>query len=235
MISKLFVFILTLFIAANANVSISCEPRLNKVSTINDGFYGGLGLGYSTLVGQLNRTLNFQISDRVISIGEKGLATGIFAGYQKIFDRNLYIAVEGFYQYANIVIEKEENSLPGYINYFMYMKNNHKGGIAAKIGFVHCNNVFYLKSGIALSRFALTFRNQNYLLNPKDIASIHRVQKGILIGGGIDYFINKNFGIGIEYEVINYPAIMNIKIDTAGGFSFKPTAHTFNLRFKYTL
>lgn len=234
MIIRLFSIILTLSIMGNTHANSPWDPRC-KPDTINDGFYGGLTLGYSNLVGQLNRTLNFHISDRVTSVGEKSVAMGVFGGYQKIIDGKLYLATEIFYQYADILIEKEENSLPGYINYFTYIKNSHKAGIVGKIGFVHCNNVFYLKAGLALSNFDLTFRNQNYLLNPKGMASIHRTQKGLLIGGGADYFINRNFAIGVEYEIINYPPIMNLKIDTAGGFSFKSSSHTFQVRFKYTV
>lgn len=237
MIYKILVFMLALLVSGNANDRCSpWDPRCNKPDTINDGFYGGLTLGYNNLVGQLNRTLNLNTSDRVTSVGEKGAAIGAFAGYQKIIDKNLYVAAECFYQYADILIEKEENTLPGYVNYFTYIKNSHKGGVVGKFGFVHSNNIFYLKTGLVLSHFILGFRDnaKNPFLIATRTSTISKIQKGVLIGGGIDYFINRNFGIGMEYEVITYPSI-SFNINNGGSPSFKSTSHTFQVRFKYTL
>jgi opacity protein-like surface antigen len=176
------------------------------------------------------------VSDRITSVGENGVATGIFAGYQKIIDGKLYIAAEGFYQYADILIEKEENAFPGNINYFTYIKNSHKSGIVGKVGFVHCNNLFYLKTGIALSHFTLGFKDNgcNICLIPGGVSSTSKLQKGVIVGGGVEYFINKNVGIGMEYEITSYPS-MNFKSNNVGSFSFKSTSHTFQVRFKYTL
>jgi len=236
MISKLFIFILTLSIVGNANANSPWDPRFNKAVTINDGFYGGLTLGYNNLVGLLNRTLNFNTSDRVTSVGEKGVALGVFAGYQKIIDGKLYIAAEGFYQYADIHIEKEENTLPGYINYFTYIDNTHKGGMVGKFGFVHSNNIFYLKTGVVLSHFVLGFRDnvRNPFLVAARTSKVSKIQTGVIMGGGIDYFINRNFAIGMEYEVVNYPS-MDFKNQNGGSPSFKSTSHTFQVRFKYTV
>ena len=231
MINKLFVLIIALTISINAGEKCSpwdprCHPR------INSGFYGGLTLGYTNLVGQLNRTLNVNTSDRVTSVGENGFAPGVFGGYQNIIDGMIYLAAEGFYQYADVLIEKDENTFPGFVNYFTYINNKHKGGIVGKLGFVHYNNIFYLKTGFALGRFVLGFKDNSE--NPSINSSTTRLQKGIILGGGMDYFINKNVAIGLEYEIINYSS-MAFKNNTVGSFSFKPTSHTFQVKFKYTL
>jgi opacity protein-like surface antigen len=232
MINKLFVFILALAITVNANATCSpWDPRC-KPDTITGGFYGGATLGYTNLVGQLNRTLNVNTTDRVSSLGENGIVSGVFAGYEKIIDKCLYLAMEGFYQYADILIEKDENTFPGFVNYFTYIKNGHKGGIVGKVGFVHYNNIFYLKTGLALSRFVLGFKDNSG--NHAITSNASRVQKGIILGGGMDYFINKNFAIGVEYDITCYPS-MNFKSNTVGSFSFKPYSHTIQARFKYIL
>lgn len=233
MINKLLVFILTLIVSVQANQSCSpWDPRCPKPRIVTNGFYGGVTLGYSNLVGPLNRSLNVNTADRVTSVGENGFAPGVFMGYQNIIDGVIYLAAEGFYNYADVLIEKDENTFPGFVNYFTYIKNAHKGGIVGKVGFVCDNNIFYLKTGLALGRFILGFRDNAG--NPPITSSTTRTQKGIILGGGMDYFINKNVAIGLEYEIINYSS-MAFKNNAVGSFSFKPTSHTFQVRFKYTL
>lgn len=232
MINKLFVLIVTLIVSANAGEKCSpWDPRCPKPRVLHNGFYGGVSLGYTNLVGQLNRTLNVNTADRVTSVGENGIASGVFAGYEKVID-DFYIAIESFYQYADILIEKDENTFPGFVNYFTYIKNGHKGGIVGKVGFVHSNNIFYVKTGMALSRFILGFRDNSG--NPPLTSSASKIQKGIILGGGMDYLINRNFSMGLEYEITCYPS-MNFKNNTVGSFSFKPYSHTFQVRLKYTL
>ncbi len=232
MFYKIFVFMLALSISVNASERCSpWDPRCNKPYKVN-GLYGGISLGYTNVVGQLNRTLNINASDRVTSVGENGMVPGLFAGYQKIFDERFYVAAEGFYQYSEILIEKDENTFPGFVNYFTYIKNDHKAGIVGKFGFVHSNNIFYVKTGLALSHFILGFRDNAE--NPNITSSKSKTQKGIILGGGMDYFINRNFAVGMEYEITCYPS-MNFKSNSVGSFSFKPISHTFQVRFKYTL
>ena len=233
MINKLFVLILALTISVNAAEKCSpWDPRCPKPWALNNGFYGGFSLGYTNLVGQLNRTLNVHTSDRVTSVGESGTAIGVFGGYQNIIDGTIYIAAECFYQYADVLIEKDENTFPGFVNYFTYINNKHKGGVVGKLGLVHYKNIFYLKTGLAFGRFLLGFKDNS--ANPIISSSTYKVQKGIILGGGVDYFVNSNVSIGLEYEVINYSS-MSFKSNMVGSFSFKPVSHTFQVRFKYTL
>lgn len=233
MINKLLAFILSLIFVATSSADEKCspwDPRCKPI--INGGIYGGLNLGYSNLVGQLYRTLNVNTADRVTSVGENGVGSGVFIGYETILDGGFYIAAETFYQYANIMIEKDENTFPGFVNYFTYIKNNHKTGIVAKVGFLHANNVFYLKTGLALSRFNLGFKDNTG--NPPITSNKSTSQKGLIFGGGMDYFINRNVAIGLEYEITCYQS-MNFRNNAVGSFSFKPYSHTFQVRFKYTL
>lgn len=235
MFNNLLILILFLYLSITANANEKCspwDPRCCNPYIMNDAIYGGSTIGYSNLVGQLNRSLNVNTSDRITSVGENSLVSGVFVGYEKVIDCYLYLAFESFYQYANILIEKDENTFPGFVNYFTYIKNNHKGGIVGKVGFANSNNVFYLKTGIALSRFILGFRDNTG--NPIINSSKSTTQKGIIFGGGIDYILNKNVAIGIEYEVTSYPT-MSFKSNTVGSFSFKPYSHTFNMRFKYKI
>lgn len=232
MFSKIFVYTLVLLVSVNASERCSpWDPRCQRPRAVS-GFYGGIGLGYTNLVGQLNRNLNINASDRVTSVGESGITAGLFVGYQKVFDNTLYLAAEGSYQYSDILIEKDENTFPGFVNYFTYIKNDHKAALVGKFGFVHSNNIFYLKTGLALSRFMLGFRDNNE--SPSITSGKFKMQKGIVVGGGVDYFINRSFVIGVEYDVTTYPS-MNFKNNAAGSFTFKPNAHTFQVRFKYTL
>lgn len=233
MIDKLFCIVLCFTVAATANAQEKCspwDPRCSKPKVIN-GFYGGISIGYTSLVGQLNRTLNVNTSDRITSVGENGIPLGAFVGYQNIIDERFYLAGEGFYQYANVLIEKDENTFPGFVNYFTYIKNEYKSGIVGKFGFVHNNNIFYAKTGLAISRFILGFKDNTG--NPIITSSTSKTQKGVILGGGVDFFLNKNVSVGIDYDITTYPS-MGFKSNTVGSFSFKPVSHTFQTRFKYT-
>ncbi len=231
MFYKMFVFMLVLPISVNSSQGCGdpWDPRCNRSYPVN-GLYGGISLGYTNLVGQLSRTLNVNASDRTTSVGESGSAPGAFVGYQ-IFDGKIYLAAEGFYQHSDIVIEKEENTFPGFINYFTYIKNDHKSGIVGKFGFVHSGHIFYIKTGLELSRFILGFRDKNE--SPAITSSKSRIRKGIILGGGMDYFINRNFAIVMEYGITNYSS-MNFKNNSVGSFCFKPASHVFQVRLKYT-
>lgn len=230
MINKLLVFLLALIISTNANSCSPWDPRCS-MPVLDNKFYGGVTFGYANLVGQLNRTLNVQTSDRVTSLGEGTNVPGVFFGYQKIIEGRVYIASEAFYQYSNILIEKEENTFPAFVNYFTYIKNDNKYGIAGKVGFTHQNNIFYIKLGLAVSRFTLGFKDNSN--NDGITSSVTRREKGMLFGLGTDYFISKSVGVGVEYEITKYPS-MKFKNNIVGSFSFKPVTHTFQMRFKYT-
>lgn len=226
MFYRLFVLLLTLTTLSTANEKFAINP-----SWFDNKLYLGLTVGYHNLVGQLNRSLDVKTSDRAVSLGEGGIVPGVFIGYQKLIDKLFYVAVEGAYQQTDILIEKEEHTFPAFVNYLTSVKQNNKASIAGKLGFINRGNIFYIKGGVALSRFALSFKDKN---DAGAASSVTKRERGILLGIGMDYYITKSVSLGAEYEATKYQA-MNFKTNTAGSFTFKPVSHAVTLRFKYTL
>lgn len=226
MFYRLFVLLLTLSTLSTANDNSVPNPGWfdNKV-------YLGLTAGYSNLIGQLNRSLDVKTSDRAVSVGEGSIVPGVFLGYQRLIDNVFYVAVEGAYQQPDILVEKEEHTFPAFVNYLTSMKKDNKASIAGKIGFINRGNIFYLKAGVAFSRFVLAFKDKN---DPGAATSAAKREKGLLFGAGMDYFITKSVSLGAEYEITRYQR-MDFKSNSAGTFTFKPVSHAFLLRFKYML
>jgi opacity protein-like surface antigen len=226
MIYRILAVLLTL-----VSVSTARDNSVPAPNWFDNKLYLGFTAGYTNMVGQLQRSLDVKTSDRAVSVGEGGVVPGVFVGYQRIIDNTFYMAVEGDYQQNDIFVEKEEHTFPAFVNYLTSMKNNNKASIAGKIGFINRGNIFYLKAGVAFSRFVLSFKDKN---DESSATSIAKRERGIVFGAGMDYFITKSVSLGAEYEITKYQH-MDFQSNTAGKFTFKPVAHAFMLRFKYML
>jgi opacity protein-like surface antigen len=225
MFYRIFILLLTLI-----SLSTASDNTVPNPGWFNNKVYVGLTAGYTNLVGQLQRSLDVKTSDRAVSIGEGAVVPGVFLGYQRLIDNTFYVAVEGAYQQSDIFVEKEEHTFPAFVNYSTSMKKNNKASVAAKIGFINRGNIFYLKTGVAFSRFVLSFKD----MNDATTSSTAKRERGILFGAGMDYFITKSVSLGAEYEITKYQN-MSFQSNSAGNFTFKPVAHACLLRFKYMI
>jgi opacity protein-like surface antigen len=228
MFYRIFVLTLTLVSLSTATANDKTVP---SPGWFDNKVYIGLTAGYTNLIGQLHRSLDVKTSDRAVSVGEGAVVPGVFLGYQRLIDNTFYVAVEGAYQQTDILVEKEEHTFPAFVNYLTSMKKDNKASIAGKIGFINRGNIFYIKAGIALSKFVLSFKDKN---DEGAASSVTKREKGLLFGAGMDYFITKSVSLGAEYEITRYQQI-NFKSNTAGTFNFKPVSHAFLVRFKYML
>ncbi len=178
------------------------------------GFYIGNNLGYGSITGKLKYDFNdFYLKD---DTGSNSSIMGFFLGYgctpflyTSLFHPNIYLGSEVFLQYENF---KSEQQISG-----IRFQENNSFGIAAKIGYLFKDSLFFLKAGI------------ESMGNIEDKLSLY--SKGFLIGIGIDYAINHNWSIGGEIIYEKYNSIKLIIPLTT--ITYEPTKFISNIRLKY--
>jgi opacity protein-like surface antigen len=107
--------------------------------------------------------------------------------------------------------------------------NNSINGIF-KLGIVVKDLMIYGKGGIVRTNWMMSFVDKGNFRAESSISQKF-TKDGSLLGFGIDYNLNSNWSIGVDYTVANYP---NLKlVHRLGEFKMYPSLRTTTFRLSY--
>ena len=194
-----------------------------------DRFFAGLNIGHSSLNTQLSRNLAINTKD-VSSLGNNDLTAGVLFGYNNTIDETpLFVGFEIGAQYHNLLTTKEEKTFPPYINYKTTTQTNSSVTGILKIGILVKDLMFYAKGGTSYTNWKFNFMDLGALQNKTKLKSC--TKSGKLFGFGIDYKLNENWVIGIEFSQTYYTPIK--LTHSVGDFKSTPNLITSSLRIIY--
>lgn len=224
----LFVFLFLLFSIQSAIASSPWDPRLMAVHS--NRFYVGGSFGQMNMIGALNRNLAVLTTDKAISLGESLPNPGAMIGYQTLLaDTNIFVGLEIFSQFHIMNLQKTENTHPGFVEYVTDIRKKNSYGVTGNLGFAVNRTVFYVKGGAVMSDFRLSFTDKSGV--PTQYSSKCYRKVGHLLGGGVEYAINNNWKIGLDYEYAVYPKT-NLGF-AIGSYEFEPRTYNTQVRLKY--
>lgn len=195
-----------------------------------DNLYVGVSMGQTSPHFKLNRDLAIERSDSS-NLGKGALATGIFVGYNHLIQESpLFVGFEIGAQNHTLEVKKEENTFPPFVHYLTKVQTNNSLTAVAKIGIVVKDLLIYGKGGIARTNFKMNFADLSISHKPSYVSENFK-KYGTILGFGVDYNINPNWGIGVDYTVANYS---NLKLaHKVGNFKMSPSLRTTTFRLNY--
>lgn len=199
-----------------------------QAATPHTGFSVGANLGVTNVDGQLKRNFNTAPESADNSnLGARSPVIGLFLGYGWAPNpHGFYLGSEIFGQYENVRAKREDliGIPPSFVT---KLTSNNSFGVAAKIGFICKDALFFGKIGVVSTKWKLEFTNPNV---PETVAK-NQWKAGLLLGIGGDYAIARNWTLGGEFLYAIYGALK--LVPTEATLNHKPKVSTFNLRLKY--
>jgi len=206
----------------------ACIITLSVHSSIcaTDKLYAGISIGQTSSHINLDRDLTIGSKDSS-NMGKDAFNSGIFMGYNYLIEPPLFIGIEVGAQNHNIESIREENTFPPYVHYETRVRTNNSLIGSLKMGIVVKDLMIYGKGGIVRTNW-----NVNFSEKPKEYSKSDKITKdGLIFGFGIDYNLNPNWAIGVDYTVANYP---NLKLThDVGEFKMSPCLRTTTFRLTY--
>lgn len=193
------------------------------------GFSIGANLGVTNVSGKLNRNFTTPANDGS-DFGARSPVFGLFLGYGwSPNPHGVYVGAEIFGQIQNVKAKRED--LLQVLNWTTQLQTNNTFGAVAKLGYVCKEALFFLKAGVASTKWKFNFNAAQPGVPAVSLSQSPR-KTGFLVGLGMDYAIARNWAVGAEYL---YGIYGSLKLaGAAENFTYKPKVGTFNLRLKYT-
>lgn len=204
---------------------------LTSYSFSLDKFFIGLNVGRTFSDAQINHELPIKIN-RSSKLGDDDFIVGGFLGYNNsIEDTPLFVGFELGGNYHHMVLSKEEQAFPPFAHHVTNIKTNASILGALKFGLIVKDLLFYVKGGAAWTNWSFKFSDRT--THAWKEKTIYSQKTGVLMGCGLDYVLNKNWLLGIEYINSSYPELrLNPHV---GKMKASPTIHNCMLRLIYAL
>lgn len=187
-----------LWTAAAADLPVrapAVAPAPAPLATTWTGFYIGGHLGWAEHDGNMTAFTPFNgfAGFPVTGLASSGLAGGLQAGYNYQMG-SIVIGLEGDVTAASLQA-RSNNSLPGT---WWSSGANWFGAIGPRVGFAFGDALIYAKGGVAIADFDYS-HNQG-----GNTISAGSTRTGWMIGGGLEYAINRNFSVKAEYNFMDF-------------------------------
>ena len=191
-----------------------------------DGLHTGISIGTTST------NLGFKL-DRTDSsdLGAQSYNAGIFIGYNKLIQETpLIVGFELSGHNHNLKANQHEHTLPATLRIAAEVKANNSASFILKGGVRIKELDFYAKAGV--SYFNWKTKSKHWLANYEARESSKTYDNfGLTYGIGIDYKLNPNWGMGIDYTNSNCnPLRMETKVGT---LKISPTIHKTSFRIVY--
>jgi len=196
-----------------------------SMSIANAGVYTGLGIGQTQINSNVHFTHN-ALNEKIFKLGNKETSPQIFVGYEGVFNKKFYWALEGLASYDNIHNHFKRTINAPRVTYHtdFHIKNSIKG--TAALGISLEDFIIYGKGGISSSNIHI-----KYECSGQTAQTINKNTTGKIWGGGVIYKISPEYMIGIEYTTIKYGQL-NLTSPN-GWWHIKPKIDNFHIRFSY--
>lgn len=223
-------FLATALLIAVSHGTVSAAPSAHA------GFSVGANIGISHLDNKLNRQFPAALGGKDQSnFGDRKPVFGLFVGYGWAPNSSgLYLGGELFGQLEKLDAKREDNLSQGLLVLHTKLKTSSTFGLAAKAGYVCKDALFFVKLGVATTKWKFELKDDEAVVLP--VNNNNKRKAGLLVGLGMDYAIARNWTIGGEYL---YTAYKTLKLTSGSGadqstMDYKPRVSTFNVRLKYT-
>jgi len=193
----------------------------------NEGLHVGIDIGQSFTQGDMVRKSGDHLRHSS-NAGNKNGNVGAFIGYNHLIqDTPLFVGLEFGVQNHNLKINKEEHM----VRYSTIAKTNNSFTGVGKIGIIIKDLMVFTKFGLVKTNWDLQFKT-NAGMGPPTTNRVKTNEYGTIYGFGVDYKLNTNWGIGVEYTVKTYSSL---KLKSSVGIvTFKPTINTTSFRLMYS-
>lgn len=192
-----------------------------------DGLHTGISIGST------NTKLGFKI-DRTDSsdLGNQSYNAGIFIGYNKLIEETpLLVGFELNAHNHNLKATQHEHTVPATLRISSEIKANNSASFLLKFGVRIKDLDLYAKAGISYYNWKTKAKHWLANYESKETSKTYD-NYGLTYGMGIDYKLNPNWGIGIDYtnSTCN-PLRMETKVGT---LKINPMVHKTSFRVIYT-
>ena len=184
-------------------------PHVPPVEVVTDdwsGPYIGLQAGYITGKAYVNITHSTNLTVAripdvkydTLEMKPDGFIGGVFAGYNKKFDNNFLLGIEGAFNYTNIKDTKVLKKLQDPIGRFT-LKQQNEAALYLRAGYVTNNNLMpYILGGVTWTKLKGGLNIGNNTLWDSDSVT------GWTAGAGLEYKINKKWHVRAQYRYSRY-------------------------------
>src|SRR5262245_959021 len=123
---------------------------------------------------------------------------------------------------------------PNYANAQISSRYDWLGTVRGRAGYAMDRTLFYATGGFAYAHFS-----QQYFDSVHGTQGLNGTKTGWTVGGGVEYAINRNWSVKVEYLYINLPDTSLTTIFTQGGsgstatFNFKNDLNIVRLGVNY--
>lgn len=187
--------------------------------TLQSGFTMGLE------VGNIMHKGNLTTPDGIQTIKIKGSSPylGGVAGYNHVLSDTYFMGLEVFGKHHKSLHSRSYTTNGCLIKEAFTMEHSYGSNIV--LGIHNINKSFYVKIGGTQTKFRLKMDSSRH-------ASLQesKKKKGLLLGVGGDYLLNKNWSIGIVYDHILHK---DIKFNDKFKATYKPDVHAMSVKIKY--
>jgi opacity protein-like surface antigen len=203
---------------------------IQSTHSVADGPYIGIGIGQTASHYNVNRHMLFS-RQQSSNLGKHGFHGGVFAGYNYLIKESpLLIGGEIGAQLHSLEASKEDRVALIHANYSTKVRASNSVTALMKMGFCINELVIYGKCGFAQTNFEMDYIDSRDASNPATYARKFK-KDGLVVGGGVEYNINPNWIIGIDYAVSTYP---NLKLNyDVGQIKVQPSLQSTTFRLSY--
>jgi len=188
-----------IFLTTLSALALSTAAHSADLSTpdsfIWDGAYVGGHIGYGSLNGDMTAFTPFNGFNGfpVSGLDGSSFLGGVQLGYNYQMD-NIVLGLEGDFSWMS-VSEGSTNNPPG----TLFTRDlDWTATIAPRIGFAQDQWLLYVKGGLALGGFDVGHQQQNNFI------SASSTELGYMLGAGIEYAIDSNWSVKLEYNYLNF-------------------------------
>jgi opacity protein-like surface antigen len=196
-----------------------------------EGLYVGINMGQSIVQAGMERKSSSTIRN-TSSSGDKSVTVGTFIGYNHLIQETpLFIGLELGVENHNLKIDQEENVSHLPINHKTVVKTNNSFTAIGKFGFIVKDLMIYAKAGVVKTNWSLSYSARyNNALGIENTVKTNKY--GSIFGFGVDYKLNPNWLIGVDYSVKSYPDV--VLKGAIANVTIKPTINTTSFRLMYS-
>lgn len=206
-------------------VGAAIIASIQSTHSVADRPYIGIGIGQTASHYNVNRHMAFS-RQQSSNLGKHGFHGGVFAGYNYLIKESpLLIGAEIGAQLHSLEALKEDKA-----HYSTKIKASNSFTALMKMGICVNELVIYGKCGFSQTNFEINYIDATD--SDKPLAHSRKLKKdGLVVGGGIEYNINPNWIIGVDYAVSTYP---NLKLNyDVGQIKVQPSLQTTTFRLSY--
>jgi opacity protein-like surface antigen len=158
---------------------------------------------------------------------------GIFMGYNHSIEGTpVFVGLEVSGQMYDMNASKEKACQHPYMSYQASVRSKTSAAAVVKLGISVSNALIYGKAGLSYALFLATITDKGHTAptNPIFYRKYHRYAP--VIGLGVDFSLNKNWAIGVDYTVASYASLK--VLSSAGHFGLSSTIQMKSLRLTYS-